>query len=579
MLEELRIRGLGVIEDALLTLSPGLTVVTGETGAGKTMIVTSIGLLLGQRADPALVRSDVAAVVEGRVVLPAEHRAIQRALEAGAELDDGALLLARTISSEGRSRAHVGGRSVPAGLLAEMGDDLIAVHGQSDQQLLRRPGAQRAALDRFAGEAVAGPLTAYRRAYERHRELTARIEALVSSARERAQEADLLRFGLAEIEAVQPQPGEDATVARELARLEHVEALRQAAELARAALAGDPDETGPGGASAATGAGTARAALEHGSGLDATLDQLGQRAAALTYEIDDLAAELAAYARGLDDDPLRLAELQDRRAVLSRLGRKYGGSADEVLAWSRDAAKRLVELDGDDDSVALLQEEQGGLLGELARFASALTIARTAAAERLGTAVTAELADLAMAGPSLQVAVAQNDDPAGLSVVDRVLAYGRHGVDTVELLLEAHPGAPPRPLQKGASGGELSRVMLAVEVVFAGADPVPTFVFDEVDAGVGGRAAVGVGARLARLARTAQVIVVTHLPQVAAFADAHFIVRKSAAGPVTRSGVEELDDAGRERELSRMLAGLEDSELARAHAAELLAVAAEQKAG
>ncbi|MFJ6572817.1 DNA repair protein RecN [Streptomyces sp. NPDC091292] len=575
VLEEMRIRSLGVIDDAVVELSPGFTAVTGETGAGKTMVVTSLGLLLGGRADPALVRIGArAAVVEGRISVPPGASAVVRAEEAGAELDDGALLISRTVSAEGRSRAHLGGRSVPVGLLAELAEDLIAVHGQTDQQGLLKLTRQRQALDRYAGDAVSVPLAKYAAAYRRLRKLTNELDEITTRARERAQEADLLRFGLDEIAAVEPRAGEDVELAAEAERLGHAEALASAATVAHAALAGNPED--PEGIDAATLVAGAHRALEAVRSHDTALAALAERIGEVGILLGDVAGELAGYADDLDADPLRLAAIEERRAALTQLTRKYGGDAQDsasVLAWAEQGSVRLLELDGDDERIGELTAERDALRGELSGLAQALTDARVEAASRFAAAVTEELASLAMPHARVTIDIRQNDDPDGVEAGGRTVAYGPTGVDEVELLLAPHPGAPPRPIAKGASGGELSRVMLAVEVVFAGTDPVPTYLFDEVDAGVGGKAAVEIGRRLARLARSAQVVVVTHLPQVAAFADRQLLVEKTNDGSVTRSGVKVLEGEDRIRELSRMLAGQEDSQTARAHAEELLATA------
>ncbi|MGW7253458.1 DNA repair protein RecN [Streptomyces sp. NPDC054834] len=572
VLEEMRIRSLGVIDDAVVELSPGFTAVTGETGAGKTMVVTSLGLLLGGRADPALVRIGAGkAVVEGRIAVPPASSAVVRAEEAGAELDDGALLISRTVSAEGRSRAHLGGRSVPVGLLAELADDLVAVHGQTDQQGLLKLTRQRQALDRYAGDAVAVPLAKYGEAYRRLRAVAAELEEIVTRARERAQEADILRYGLDEVAGVEPRAGEDVELAEEAERLGHAEALASAATAAHAALAGNPED--PEGIDAATLVAGAHRALEAVRSHDPALAALADRIGEIGILLGDVAGELAGYADDLDADPLRLAAVEERRAALTALTRKYGDDIDAVLAWAEQSAVRLTELDGDDERLGELTAERDALRAELGGLAQALTDARTEAAERFAAAVTAELASLAMPHARVSFDIRQTEDPEGVEVGGRTVAYGPSGVDEVELLLAPHPGAPPRPIAKGASGGELSRVMLAVEVVFAGTDPVPTYLFDEVDAGVGGKAAVEIGRRLARLAKTAQVVVVTHLPQVAAFADRQLLVEKTNDGSVTRSGVKVLEGEERVRELSRMLAGQEDSETARAHAEELLATA------
>ncbi|MET9935385.1 MULTISPECIES: DNA repair protein RecN [unclassified Streptomyces] len=570
----MRIRSLGVIDDAVVELSPGFTAVTGETGAGKTMVVTSLGLLLGGRADPALVRIGAAsAVVEGRISVPPGAPAAVRAEEAGAELDEGVLLVSRTVSAEGRSRAHLGGRSVPVGLLAELADELVAVHGQTDQQGLLKPARQRGALDRYAGGAVSAPLASYGEAYRRLRAVTAELDEITTRARERAQEADLLRFGLDEVEVVAPLPGEDAELAAEAERLGHAEALASAAALAHAALAGSPED--PESVDATTLVAGAGRALEAVRSHDPALAALADRMGEISILLADVATELAGYADDLDADPLRLAAVEERRAALTQLIRKYGDGegAGAVLAWAEESAARLGELDNDDDRVEELTAERDRLRDELSALAQRLTDARTEAADRFAAAVTAELASLAMPHARVSFDIRQTEDPEGVEVGGRRVAYGPSGADEVELLLAPHPGAPPRPIAKGASGGELSRVMLAVEVVFAGVDPVPTYLFDEVDAGVGGKAAVEIGRRLAKLARTAQVVVVTHLPQVAAFADRQLLVEKTNDGSVTRSGVTVLEGEERVRELSRMLAGQEDSETARAHAEELLAAA------
>ena len=574
MLEELRIRGLGVIDAAVLELGPGFTAVTGETGAGKTMVLTGLGLLLGGRSDSGLVRTDAGhAEVEGRLQVDPDGPVARRAVEAGAALDGDALLVARTVSAEGRSRAFLGGRSVPAAVLGELADALVAVHGQADQRGLLRPSVQRAVLDRYGGDAVAEPLHAYRELFAQLSGVRAELADVTARSRERAQEADLLRFGLAEIAAVDPSAGEDVTLRGEIERLGHVDALRRAAEDAHAALSGGDDVT----ADALSRIGSARQALDSMRGRDEALDGLGRRLAEAAYLLADVGADLAAYSAGLEADPVRLEVAQQRLAALTGLVRKYAPDVDGVRAWAEQAAARLATLDGDDGRVDVLAAEQQRLLAALADTALRLSTARRKSAARLERAVSLELAALAMPHAVVQVDVRQRDSDAGLPCDGRRLAFGPAGVDEVELLLVAHPGAPARPLDKGASGGELSRLMLALEVVLAGSDPVPTFVFDEVDAGIGGQAAVEVGRRLAALARSAQVIVVTHLPQVAAFADNHLVVRKTASATGSTTLVERVTGPERLEELSRMLAGLPESALGRGHAEELLQVASAYK--
>jgi DNA repair protein RecN (Recombination protein N) len=575
MLEELRIRSLGVIDESVLELGPGFTAITGETGAGKTMVVTALGLLMGGRADSTAVRTGArSARVDGVIRLAESDGDLRgRVDEVGGEIEDDRLLVARQISAEGRSRAFAGGVTVPAAALAGLTDPLVAVHGQSDQHRLLQASAQRDALDRFAGRTAWKLRERYAETYARLRATERDLEEVVRTARERAREADLLRFGLGEVETVAPEPGEDTALAAEEARLGFADTLRTAAAQARELLSaedGGPDALG------ATSA--ARKLLDGVREHDAEAASLADRLAEVSYLLSDVAADVSSYASGLDTDPARLAAVSERRAALTALTRKYGDTIDEVLAWSAEAAQRLLDLDSTDEQIDELREQRGVLRAELGDLAGRLSAAREKAARKLGAVVSDELTSLAMPHATLTITVNQAEDPEdGLAVGDRLLRFGSTGVDEVEFLLAANTGAEPRPLHKGASGGELSRVMLAVEVALAATNPVPTFVFDEVDAGVGGKAAVEVGRRLAMLARHAQVLVVTHLPQVAAFADQHCVVVKSSDGTVTTSGLTVLEDEGRVKELSRMLAGLEDSDTALAHAQELLDTAQEAR--
>jgi DNA repair protein RecN (Recombination protein N) len=567
MIEEIRISSLGVIDESVLELGDGLTVITGETGAGKTMLVTALGLLLGGRADTGAVRTGArAARVEGVVRAGPALTAI--ADEHGGEVEHDQLLLGRQVSAEGRSRAFLGGASVPASALSRVGEVLVAVHGQSDQHRLLRPEAQRDALDAFAGTQVAEVLGRYRAGFARLREVEAELREVLGSARERAREADVLRLGLEEIEAVDPQGGEEQSLATEESRLGFADTLRTAAETAREALSSDEESVDALGAVAA-----ARRALESVREHDPEVAALTERVAEVSYLLADVAADVASYSTSVETDPARLAVVSERRAALTALIRKYGETVDEVLEWSQSAAERLLGLDGSDERIAELRAEREDLRRTLATEATELTRLRKKAGARLSKTVTAELHSLSMPHARFDVRLDSVEDDKGLQIGTRRLRFTSSGVDEVELVLAANTGSEPRPLTKGASGGELSRVMLAVEVALADTRPVPTFVFDEVDAGVGGRAAVEIGKRLAALARSAQVLVVTHLPQVAAFADHHVVVRKSSDGTVTTSGLDALDDAGRVQELSRMLAGLEESDTAMAHAQELLEVA------
>ncbi|QRP48970.1 DNA repair protein RecN [Amycolatopsis sp. FDAARGOS 1241] len=581
MLAEMRIQGLGVIEDALLELHPGFTVVTGETGAGKTMVVTGLHLLSGGRAEASKVRNGMLkAFVEGRFTLDKADAASRIVIDAGADIDeDGSVIALRTVAVDGRSRAHLGGRSVPVGVLADLSEQVIAVHGQNDQLRLLRPSEQRAVIDRFAGTAVSGPLTAYREVREEWLAIIAELTERSTRSREMAQQADLLKHGLTEIDAVAPEPGEDVELTEQIKRLMAVDELRASATEAHVAVSGSPD--GDPDAPGALGL-VGEAVRRLVSAEDPALRDLVPRLEEASVLLTDVGAELGGYVEGLDADPGLLEKVLARQADLKRLTRKYAADIDGVLAWADDASRRLESMDTSEEALAELARRRDELATQLAGHATEVSAARGKAAAELASAITNELSGLAMGQAELEITVeqrpAEHGDRQALTIDGHAVHAGPDGIDEVELLLRAHNGAPPLPVHKAASGGELSRVMLAIEVVLAHADTVQTLVFDEVDAGVGGRAAVEIGRRLARLARTHQVLVVTHLPQVAAFADQHLVVDKGTSGGVTRSGVKLLEQSDRVKELARMLAGMDGTETGRAHAEELLAAAEKDKA-
>lgn len=579
MLTEIRIDGLGVISTATAQFHEGLTVLTGETGAGKTMVVTSLHLLSGARADAGRVRLGAnRAAVEGRFTLDelndAARGEAERVLESAAAVadDDGTVIAIRTVGSDGRSRAHLGGRGVPASVLADFTAPMLTVHGQNDQLRLQRPEQQLHALDQFA-DATVGPLL---RDYVEQRRswLEARTSLLERTARgrEMAAEAERLTQALAEIDAVAPEPGEDARLVAEIRRLSDLDSLREAAATAHEALAGPADNPGDGGG-ALDALGVARSRVEGAE--DPALAALSPRLAEAIALVVDLTTELSGYLSDLPSDPGALESMLSRQAELKSLTRKYAPDIDGVIAWADEARTRLESLDVSEETLAALSAEVAAGADRVCAAAVKLSEARVTAASELGAAVTEELSGLAMGKARLEVEVrplpAGAQDSAPLLVDGTELHAGPAGVDEVEFRLAAHSGAQSLPLSKSASGGELSRVMLALEVVLAGAEHGATMVFDEVDAGVGGRAAVEIGRRLARLARTHQVIVVTHLAQVAAFADTHLVVDKSDDGDgAVNSGVRALTQDERIVELARMLAGLDDTETGRAHAWELL---------
>ncbi|MDO4253476.1 MAG: DNA repair protein RecN [Rothia sp. (in: high G+C Gram-positive bacteria)] len=562
MLEEIHLRDLGVISDARLPLGPGLSVLTGETGAGKTMVVTALGMLLGARSDAQAVRSGASkALAEAVVRLPQDHPALKIAEDAGGEVEDidtdsCELLLARSVSAQGRSRAYVGGCTTPAAKLAEIGQQLVAVHGQSDQLRLKSAQQQRHALDSYAGGQLARVKKDYRASYERYRQVTELLGQVRENSRARALEAQSLQTALAEIDAVQPSPGEDTALKEEAARLSNAEGIRLALEEAATALSGS-DYSQDAGANVVALLDKAGTALEREADSDAELSVLASRLREALIQVTDIKEELAAYGSSLDlQGPERLAEVETRRAQLRGLTRKYGADIAEVLAWAQESRSRLANLSDDPAREGALEEELVQLQEAMQLTAKKLYQLREKAGQKLARAVSQELSALAMPQASLVVAVKEAEK------------FGPEGKDTLTFLLQPYPQAQPRPLGKGASGGELSRVMLALEVVLAEVDPVATFIFDEVDSGVGGKAALEVGRRLARLAQHVQVLVVTHLPQVAAFADQHILVLKNDAASASKIKI--LDEQERVVELARMLAGHDQSASAREHARELL---------
>jgi DNA repair protein RecN (Recombination protein N) len=555
MLTEIRIADLGVIGDATIEPGPGFTAVTGETGAGKTLIVTGLALLAGAKADPKLIRSGAS-----RALMEARWRAADGDAEAlaelGAELEDGEVLLARQLAPT-RSRMSIGGVQLPLGQASALVGEWITIHGQSEQLRLGTPDRQLEVLDRYAGAELADVLTGYRLDHASRQQAAAELHELVTQAQARARKLDLLRFGLDEIEKAAPQPGEDTALAAETLRLQAVDDLRQAAQAALIALAGDEDAYTEA-ADALSLVSSARKALAAAVTKDADLGPIAEELSGAAAALADVASALAGYLAGLDADPLRLEWIAGRRAELAHLTRKYGETVDEVLAWSAEAATRVQALDAGDARIEELRAEVGRLDERLAASAAELSRLRRVAADRLATLVASELAALAM--PNAQLA---------FELTPREL--GPAGGDQVSLVFSANPGSAPGPLGKVASGGELSRVRLALEVVLATEATGETFVFDEVDAGVGGAVALEIGRRLARLAETCQVVVVTHLAQVAAFADRHYQVTKADDGSVTTSGVRRVEGAERVQVLARMMGGLDSSESALAHARELLA--------
>ena len=564
MLSTLRIRHIGVIDDALLEFGPGFTALTGETGAGKTMIVTGLTMLLGGRLDRGRTRGS--STVDGTLALAGHGELADAMDDLGAEEEDGEVLVVRRLTRDGRSRAQIGGVPVPIGTLSRLVGTAVTVHGQSDQQRLRDHDAQREALDRFAGEEIRPLLERHRGIWRERTALTERLAELESLLAERDRRGTALAEALDRLEGADPQVGEDESLRAEIERLGNAEELRGAAGQAALALVGDDDGPSAGSLLDIAGESLARAAR-----TDPTLQPLTERLDAQRIELSDIAGELSSYADGIDASPGRIEEANERLHELTVLVRDLGallpgedGPAEDVttlLETSRAAAQELDRFEGAEEERGAVAARLAQSEGELDAAAEQLTAARTAAANALADAVQEELRRLEMPDAGIRVAVTGR-------------AHRSHGRDEVEILLAPHPGADHLPVAQAASGGELSRVMLALEVALASSrsdrTAAPVFVFDEIDAGIGGRAALAVGQRLARLARHAQVIVVTHLPQVAAHASTHLRIVKSSQDGETSSTVETLDRAGRIRELARMLAGDDASDVALAHAEELL---------
>jgi DNA repair protein RecN (Recombination protein N) len=546
---------LGVIESARLSLHSGLTVVTGETGAGKTMVLTGLSLILGGKAAQAAVRSGAdEASAEAIIDVPRDAEANKLLADAGVMVDDdGTVIIARTVGATTRSRTVMGGRTVPQALLADVADHLVTVHGQSDQVRLRSATRQRDTLDSYAGEEHTAVLHRYRHAWSSWGQARAALERMEAGAQAERAEVARMRDDLAAIEDVDPQPGEDQALTAEAQVLENAESVRLGAASAKTALDSDAD------LSVVTAIEAARRALSDAARHDPSLAPLEERLAEYAYGATDIASELTRYLDNLDADVTRLDALHRRRSDLATLMRRLSLDLPGVLSYRDEAQRRVAEDDAWDDTLAARRNQEREAEAEVRSLARELTTGREHAAAELAASVNTELQQLAMPDATFAIVIAPGEPTA-------------HGADSIVMTLAAHPGAPHRPVAEAASGGELSRIMLALEVSLARASTSPghTFVFDEVDAGVGGKAAIAVGNRLAELSRTHQVLVVTHLAQVAAFANTHVVVAKASDGIVTRADVREVVGEERVQEVARLLSGQEDSTTARAHALELL---------
>ena len=568
-LEEISIRNLGIIDQSTLELGSGLNVLTGETGAGKTMILTALALVLGGKSDSSLVRTGTERLVaSAQFNLPSVAPDLQEIVDSsGSDISDGSLILTRTVNSDGKSKAIAGGTTVPAATLASFADQLVEIHGQAANHQIVKAARQRELLDRYAGAKFSKELSSYQEVFSSYNELKARIKSAVDSASKKDREILELEEFLQGWQKLKAVRGEYADTTNQIARLSSVEDLRTASAGATEALS---DET----SGALTTLGAARRFLDIAKGKDSKLDEIAGSIAEGFFLIDDAARELSSYLTALEADPGKLDVLQSRKAAINAFLKKYGSAIDPdedlilLAARAKGAKEAIADLNGGEDRIKELQNELAGIKSELVKSAKKLTDLRNEAALALSKEVTTEISALAMPHTVFSIAITSANYTGALKESD----FTNLGCDEIAMQIQGHAGAPLIALGKGASGGEMSRIMLALEVVLSQTHPVGTYIFDEVDAGVGGKAAIEVGRRLAALAKHTQVIVVTHLPQVAAWADTHFVVKKSRDGSVSQSDVTKLEDKARVEEIARMLAGLEGSASAQEHAAELLAM-------
>ena len=558
-LEEISIRSLGVIESSNIEFKPGLTVLTGETGAGKTMVLTALGLVLGSKSDSDLVRAgQERAIVTGKFAVPKDLAT--QIIDAGGEIEEESVVISRTVSTAGKSRVLVGGVVSSAAAVSSFANSLVEIHAQSSSSKLTKPGVARELLDRFAGI----DLTAYQQTFDQYQQMLRRINEL----KEQLSQADRQIAELSELAdefaKLNPKSGELVEIENEIAKLGSVEVLNQAVSAALNLFENED-------LSAVNMLQQIRKSLDQVNGKDKQLDAITERYTESLLNLQDISSDLSSYLSQLEADPNRFEKLQDRKASLNSLLKRYGKGSDKEAAFEqllidgKSAKERIADLSGGDQRVAELQKEADSLFKQLQDQGLALSKLRKINGEKLSSQVTDEVRSLSMPNASFVIEQTVGD-------VKNSKSFTSNGIDEISILFSAHSGGTPLALNKVASGGELSRVMLALEVVIAEAEPIGTYIFDEVDAGVGGKAAIEVGRRLSKLSKSAQVIVITHLAQVAAWADNHLVVKKSENGLVTQSDVMEVSATERKIEIARMLSGQEDSRTAQEHAGELLAI-------
>ena len=558
-LEEISIRSLGVIESSNIEFKPGLTVLTGETGAGKTMVLTALGLVLGSKSDSDLVRAgQERAIVTGKFAVPKDLAT--QIIDAGGEIEEESVVISRTVSTAGKSRVLVGGVVSSAAAVSSFASSLVEIHAQSSSSKLTKPGVARELLDRFAGI----DLSAYQQTFDQYQQMLRRINELKEQLSQADRQIAELSELAEEFAKLNPKSGELVEIENEIAKLGSVEVLNQAVSTALNLFENED-------LSAVNMLQQIRKSLDQVTGKDKQLDAITERYTESLLNLQDISSDLSSYLSQLEADPNRFEKLQDRKASLNSLLKRYGKGSDKEAAFEqllidgKSAKERISDLSGGDQRVAELQKEADSLFKQLQDQGLALSKLRKVNGEKLSSQVTDEVRSLSMPNASFVIEQTVGD-------VKNSKSFTSNGIDEISILFSAHTGGTPLALNKVASGGELSRVMLALEVVIAEAEPIGTYIFDEVDAGVGGKAAIEVGRRLSKLSKSAQVIVITHLAQVAAWADNHLVVKKSENGLVTQSDVMEVSATERKIEIARMLSGQEDSQTAQEHAGELLAI-------
>ena len=563
-LEEINIKNIGVITQANLEFDKGFTVLTGETGAGKTMVLTALNLVLGGKSESSLVRSGEERLTASALFSIPKKR-FTNFEDLGIEIEDGSLAISRSVTKEGKSKAVASGVSVNAGILSEASGYLIEIHGQSSGLNIAKGSKQRELLDRFAGSALVKTLAEYQLCLDKYHQVKNRISELKRNAASREESLAELKLFNELFLKLKPSADELGSIDEEISRLSSVEELRIAVSQAVDALEGDDS-------GAINALGHAKKSLDGVKTKDSRVEKFSDDFNEAFFVLTDVLPNLTSYLQSLEADPDRLDFLQERKSALNSFVKKWGTGADgdaglkSIIQKYSTISSTLEDLSGGDQRILELEGELAEVKKSLLNSARNLTKSRNEVSRDLSTKVSNEIHALSMPQTNLVIDVSSPDYDSNLKESDFTI----FGCDTISMFLQTHLDGPLVSLAKGASGGEMSRVMLALEVVLAASNPVGTYVFDEVDAGVGGAAAIEVGRRLHALSKNAQVIVVTHLPQVAAWGDQHYVVEKSIDGTVVSSGVTAVQGDDRISEIARMLAGLQDSSSAKEHAAELL---------